>query len=282
MVDTSHENIGTRRCRAVLAVAFLAAVHVAFRALLNPIGVSVGTIPDWVALICMGVLVSQPVLFGIWAAIGPGPFFARVPATIAALIAVCIAGVIRRWNLLWPSVAATSIQADQFVWDLALFALVMGTMWIAGKLVGWRVVSYSNEPSAAQLNQFSLKFLLGLTAVCSVLLAIGRLWASANASAASFAGIVLLTLFPVLVLPFIALSVRPLWRFILLVPVLWAFLTWLAIETVAAMEKVPPSQVANELVLLQVGAAIASLTAAMMLRLAGYRFSRPPRSSGTS
>jgi hypothetical protein len=282
MVDNPHGNIGPRRHRAVLAVALLVVMHVAFRALLNPIGVSVGTIPEWVGLLCMGILVSQPVLFGIWAAIGPGAYIARVPATFAALIAVCIAGVIRRWNLLLPSVAATSIQADQFVWDLALFALVMGTMWIVGRFVGWRVVSYSNEPPAAQPNQFSLKFLVGLTAVCSVLLAIGRLWASANASAASFAGIVLLTLFPVLVLPFIVLSERPLLRLILLVPVLWALLTWLAIETVAAMEKVPPSQVANELVLLQVGAAIASLTAAMMLRLAGYRFSRPPRRSRPS
>ncbi|MEX0643288.1 MAG: hypothetical protein WD468_11335 [Pirellulales bacterium] len=260
--------------RTWLPFVMLAIIHVGFQLFLNPLGAGVNVIGKWLGLVLMGVVVSQPIILGIWAALGPGGFFSRVSITLAVLVAVSFGGSIKRWNLWQPHRASSSISIDDNLWPAGFFLLVMGVLLLTRKFAGWQIVSATEEPDAGERNQFSVRFLLYLTTFCAVLLGIGRGMASTNASAMTFAGIMLLALFPVLVLPLLVLSVQPLRLRILLAPILWAALTWLATEAMAAIESVPRGDVEFQLVCLQVGVAIVSLTSAILVRIAGYRFCR--------
>jgi hypothetical protein len=261
---------------------FLVFLHGAFQVFLNPLGVGVDDLGEELGLTLMGFLMTQPILFGIWAALGPGNSIRRIAATFAIFVAVCLGGAIKPLNVWSAAGESFSIEIEPLLWALGFFILAAGIMVLARKFAGWRFDALSAVPTASPQSQFGVKFLLGLTTVCAVLLAICRALSSTNASAVMFAGITLLILFPVLVLPFLMLSRKPSVRLLVVALLVWAILTWLATEAMAAVDSVSRGGAARQLVFIQLGAATASFVSAIALRLGGYVFSGTNRAAAKS
>jgi hypothetical protein len=225
-------------------------------------------------MVVVGVVLAQPMLFATWLVIGPPPATKRLPLTIAAFSAIILAGAITSEE--WLSMDYLLIAAVLFVFTVVV-------MFAVYKLTGWKVLhTWQGADSDLSLHQFSLKYLLSVTTIFAVLLSVGRTLASGHEWGAfppildmllpvSF---VLLALIPIFFAALAVLSDWPPNRILIAIPLLWAGLTWLAVEAVVAVENEPRWEVARVISLMQLGAASAGILSAVLLRSAGYRLYR--------
>src|SRR4029078_6016698 len=155
-------------------------------------------------------------------------------------------------------------------------------MFAARWIIGWRISRRMEGVANNSASQFSLKFLILLTTICAGLLVIGRgvlaneRWAESAfwnqvGNGLLFVGLMLVTLFPLLILPLIAIAQRPSKRILAATLFSWAGLTWLIVEIAAAEYSEPRTDIARQLTLIQGGALVATLLSALALRYAGYR-----------
>jgi hypothetical protein len=293
MADSSSSSSISLCRRSWILLALLVAVHAAFNLALNPVGASENKVSERLGLPLMGAIFAQPVLFAIWAAIGPGPAVIRIPWSLIAALTVFFASIPKQWNMF----SADSLEFDgpELTIEVVPFCITFAVMLIARKATGWRIGCLAEEPNSGNAsNQFSIKYLLLITAIWAVLLAIGRalmaggfwfessFWEEALSSAFTFAGVILLALFPLLIFPLIVIARHPSIRAFVVISVLWVGLTWLAVEILAPQFGEPRADVARQLLLLQGGAAGAGLVSAIIARCARYRLSSRPGNSSLS
>jgi hypothetical protein len=224
----------------------------------------------------LGAAFVQPPLFAMWAVLGPPPAAKRWPLTIAAFIMIVYAGAMSDDK--WLSLEYATFAVGFWVMTSLLMAII-------AKLGGLRLSAAQAASGAADpLNQFGLKYLLVITAICAVLLGIGRSLASPlpawnptwelgyaiRGLIASF-GFILLATLPAIVAPMLIVS-RPVRPAVLMALLLsWAGLSWMAVETIAALEGDPRWEIAGVVASLQLGAAANAVVSAALVRIAGYR-----------
>jgi hypothetical protein len=241
--------------------------------------VSTGPPNEPVELLLMGALFAQPLLFAVWMVMGPGTAVKRIPLTLTSFVILMLAGKLNVWE--WLD-RGDSFGSRFLIPGLALLGLSAAALWIVRWRTGWqirRLPTSACEHSSA--NQFGLKFLLGWTTVCAVLLvaARGQLFRGLPNGTLLMvsSGLAILMLLPALCAPLIVLFPRPVGRLMWLAPLLWCAITWLAIETITAtattfdFEPDEWGQVALTVIIGQSGALVVGLLASIMLRLAGYR-----------
>jgi hypothetical protein len=131
-----------------------------------------------------------------------------------------------------------------------------------------------------------------LTAVCAVLLGIGR-WVTASgdwrfdSSWRAIGGIIariwliLLVMLPAILVPITLISFRPTLRMFFGTMISGAVLAWVAIETIILLDNPPRYEVTGQVLFIQLGAALAGIASALVLRFAGYRLFRKPIAAGT-
>jgi hypothetical protein len=267
-----------------IVLLLLVAAHAILNLFLNPIGASVDDVSGRLALPLMGAGIAQPVLIAIWAALGPGAAAVRIPLSLAAAGIVFLASVPKLWNVFDNDVMASKRTGESLLMELSLFAVVLVLMLVVRRISGWRIQSHAvaNDNKAGG-SQFSLKYLLALTAVCAALLVLGRsvaagsfwtestFWREFFTGLFLFGGTILLALFPMLIIPLLAIARRPSLLAVAALPFLWAGLTWLAVEILASATGESCADLARQLGLLQAGAAVAGLVSALVLRSAGFR-----------
>jgi hypothetical protein len=266
------------------AFTLLVFAYAAFNVLLNPMGASTRG-DEFPTLILIGVMLVQPAIFAIWIALGPPPAAMRIPLTVAGLMFVLFAGCITQFSLVGDN-RFNRISPTSLVMPLSQFVAWIVLMLLVRKVTRVRIENiYSDAGRLPSTNQFSLKYLLVLTMICAVLLAIGRgLTFSRDWPAApswqeigfliSRTGIMLLGIFPAILLPSIVMAARPSRRRFVGALVAWAVLAWLAVEAIVLMDTMPKDKMAYQLVLVHLGAGGASLASAFVLRRAGYRLLR--------
>jgi hypothetical protein len=126
---------------------------------------------------------------------------------------------------------------------------------------------------------------LVITAICAVLLGIGRGLATSldwsnHPSWREFGnfiahiGIILLAVIPAIVIPITVISTRPTLGMFVVTIISAAVLAWIAIEAIILVDDPPPNDVTRQVVLVELGAVLASLVSALVLRFAGYRLVR--------
>lgn len=273
MADTDATLNSQLPNRRWVLLALLVLAHAIFNACYEPFdGV------EKARIVIMGVVLLQPVIFAIWTVLGPPPAYKRLPFTVAAFVFIVLAGSVnsREW-----------LSLDYVIVATAFFSVTIVAMLIAGKLTGWRIRTMrENYVSAAAINQFSLKYLIGITTLCAVLLGAGRIlaartdWSESNTwtmlLSQMFAplGLMLLVTLPAIILPLIILSRRPPTILLVIFPFIWVGLSWLAVETIVATGAPPRGEVFRDVLLIQLGAAIAGAFSAGLVRLAGFRLLR--------
>ncbi|HEY4232643.1 MAG TPA: hypothetical protein VGM76_04425 [Lacipirellulaceae bacterium] len=170
------------RFGASAACVMILLAYAAFNALFNPIGLP-AAVNGW-SYVIIGVLVMQPMLLAVWASLGPGAMATRIPLVFVAFMFVVFAGCYRQWNLLpmannlpsninWKAHAV--LDVFEVAVPLAIFALTF-VLAAVGGAIGQRRIAQIDSPSSANIDksQFSLRYLLAMTAICAALLVMAR------------------------------------------------------------------------------------------------------------
>jgi hypothetical protein len=268
---------------ARLMLGLVVAAHFGFNLLLNPIGVPVSGSVKWRMLMFVGATIAQPALFAIWASLGPGPSFRRILWTTAAFGIVIFGEFYIAWNLFARTDGSRWGNAEFLFFPAALYAVCAVGMTLVRKLTRWRITHVGDSRTwTSTAGQFSLKFILGYTAVCAALLGAARLFSSAEtfgppadrlATMLTQIGGILLVIFPTFIAPLATLAKRVSVSSVVALLFLWVVLSLLAVEAVLKMN---PNEIRSNVVIeigyVQFGAALTGVFSALMLRWGGYRF----------
>ena len=276
--------------RADLTVLMILVVgHAAFNALFAPFGTPASDYPSTWAFPVIGAIGVQPVLFAMWGALSPS-IVKSLPWALVGCVVVAYAESIRSLRLIAASTTnGAPFQSVLFV--LAVFVVATVLLLIVRHVFSYRIVcdvTNQLQPRSPEDSQFTLRHLLCWTAVCAVLLALGRLISphgtgmlpvgdlgQAVAQMAGFLGIFCLFLFPTVAVPWIALTFRP--KASLLMAgafAAWAALSWITISVLCAVTPASPTEATEAIVLIQLGAATSGCVTALPLRICGFRIRR--------
>jgi hypothetical protein len=257
------------------------------------------TPPAWVVYIgLIGAMSVQPLLLGVWAGVGPGKLLTRFPIVSAAQILLVFAGSFKRWNafMFWgtaPTVSTASwgaLSNLSIVGALSMFAYVGVIAYVAGRMTKRKILRMPfSAPGPGSGGHFTVKYLLGLTAICAALLAIGRLISFEQSSTfrwyeLAFAGLFssvvggfMLVAAPVLSLLILSKQVRTRRHAANLAGAcLVSLLTMIAMCLVTSQ---PMPTFLGQLLPMLIGAMTSGVLTALPISLAGYRFIRLPPAS---
>jgi uncharacterized membrane protein len=223
-----------------------------------------------------GVWLAQPILLGVWAAIGPPPAVKRVPATAITLVLLATACS----NNAFTGNSSRHLLETIFIMS-GLFIGAAFVMSIIGYRTSWQIASQQISPAAA-INQFSLKYLIGMMTFVGFTLAFGRFLMAASPSNATqwstslirlawVSGVILLGTLPIAAVPIVMLSRRPTARAIVSLLIAWVVTTLSAIQIVTALDRAEWTRIASDLIGFQLGGALAGALTALALRKSGYR-----------
>lgn len=258
-----------------LAPLGLVAIYLLFNIFFSPF-VRPANFASWLSLLSFGMFLVEPILFGTWAAIGTGVVKLRIPATWSLLVAI-------NFSPLWFGTPIPGIS-NPFEPIVMLTAVCVGwtlLLLLIAKVTHWSIDSTPIQFGSNETGQFSLRFLLGVTTVCAIVLGVGRGLITSESLAGSqvvniVRGIVqvLVLTYTATILPFAILSISP------RKPLFIALSLWplLSILTSAAYLRFDTTTFLwGQLTLnlaIQTGALVASVACAIVLRFAGYRLIR--------
>jgi hypothetical protein len=238
-------------------------------------------LPDHLEIFIIGASVFEPMLFAIWAALGPGRIEIRLPIIVPFLaIVMAIPGLI----------LGTYPDVEQYEFVVLLVAACVAMVVVTLILLalrcftGWRIQPAADEQSyLGQKLQFDIKYLILLITLYSIAFGItfslkfappGRqnlffgpgFYVYAFSVGGAFISIVIL---PVLAVPLLILQRRPSIKFLRSAVAFWLAITVGAGVFLIAFEESEEFEFA--LLLIQFGAAALGIVVALPLRLAGSR-----------
>jgi hypothetical protein len=247
-----------------------------------------GSPGEYLDVISIGALGFEPFLFAIWAALGPGRFAIRVPLIIPCLMLVVAATGLRTENF-------NNVQQLEFIVLLvaavAIFLVTTTILLVFRWFVGWRIEKEAEWHSDIERQiQYDLKYMLLLVTLYSVSLGItcGLTFAPSESpspflgpeflvSLAAFdSGFLSVLLLPLVGVPLAILAVRPSAIYVRRAVALWLVATIGALGILRVSEGATVADAAVFLLLMQLGASIVAVSAALPLRLAGYRLVKLP------
>jgi hypothetical protein len=273
----------TTRNRGALAVVILAFFYALFNAYLFA--------ADWsnddaetLLFALVGCCAIQPVLIGLWTALGPGAFMLRVPFALNILVCVVLA------TGLFPVYEPGSPSSDArfAVWLLAAGAFIYGMATILGGIIRWwsrqSIQLVGESRSSSSPFRFSVKYVLSLTTVTAVSLAIaGKVLSSfpepVNATqwfpmpeTAVFSAVVFAICLPTTVGSWAVLSGARRLPLVILGILFWFLWTTVILVVLKAVLKPPETFLPySNLIVLQFGALAWGLGSALVLYAFGFR-----------
>jgi hypothetical protein len=282
------------RWLAGLILAALVVAHATFGALFTPIGVATSQYPRVGAYLAIGAIGIQPVLFAMWAALGPDSLFKRFAWAAAACALVAYARSIPSFRLVGKSAAKTN-PFQELLFTLLIFGITALILFVVQWRFSWCIHQpVTNSAHKAGDLQFSVKYLLGWITASAVLLAVGRVLADADATEGpasrqavghflSFVGMFCVVLFPAVGVPCLVLAYRRRACFFVIGGLLaWGALTWAAVSVLRAVTRASPTEAVSAIVFIQVGAGVAGFFTALLLRIVGFRLERRPKTHVTT
>jgi hypothetical protein len=232
-------------------------------------------------LLAMGVLFSQPLFLGAWAAFGPSSAVKRLPLTFVALGLVTVANAFRSSNL-------PADYRELLLIEFGIFATSAAVLATIATFLHSRITR-NDHSGEVEPNRFSLKYLVGLTTAVAIVLGLARMFV-ANDSTPPSAGswydllirfgfpcaVIVLATLPVLSVPLLVLSPR-VNHFATTIAILVAWIVSFvgAISIVTFHSTTEPLQdIIIDIAGLQISAAVVGLVSALGVRFAGYRLTR--------
>ncbi len=131
--------------------------------------------PEELGLGLYGAIGAQVMLFSLWAGLGPGPWFYRIPLTALASALIGYADAFDAWG---HSTASPGYIAAWVVTGVSLFCLYTLACLLVRKHFGWRIVLDSESANCRcepeYRFQFSLRILLLWMTLAACVMAIYR------------------------------------------------------------------------------------------------------------
>ena len=237
--------------------------------------------PDYVEAMFIGAWVFQPMLLGIWTALGPGRFVTRLPLVVPCLVLVAAAPGLHR--------AGFDLERREFIVivaaGIAILLVTSGLLFIVRRFTGWRIAqSFHEAHRGPSCFQFDLKYLLILITLWAAALGITSSLVFAPPNPSTFFGFnffvhvaaiggaaISAMLLPTVAVPLFVLSAPVSKRFVVYWGAFWALEICLATAVWRLIEIQPLWQILQWELLMQFGAGVVGAIAALALRWAGYR-----------
>jgi hypothetical protein len=261
------------RLKPWMAIASIALAHIIYGALVRPFD---RFDRDWIAYLAIGAWHSQPILFGLWLALGSGCFSLRFQSTVLTFALVLFAGVM-------SAPYARGNEPEDVPVRVAIFLATAAVMLFARRWTGWKIAREPRgEIHSSGPVRFNIKSLLVWTAFLAVLLAVGRItWPFISPlRLGSLSEVVLGTCIFGLVfgpLAFVSLSLLStrLISGLTLATFVGVLISELsALLLLAIIEPSAPDQF-ETILLIAAGGALACCVTVLPLRLVGYRLTTP-------
>ncbi len=270
------------RHQATLPVFGLVLAYALFNAILFAADWSNGDMPESL-LVFAGCCAIQPMLLGLWAALGPGAFLLRLPLVANALVLVVLA------TILLPPLGDRSLNSENelVVWLVLVGAMIFVFATILGAVVRWwsrqSIQLFGDSTRSHSPIRFSVKYILGLTTVTAVSLAMAgraisrlrepldRIWSDVDVFALAVTPTIIFAIcLPIAVVPWIILSGLPRAPLVVLGLLFW-FLWTIVTAVVLKNAFRPPENIFPFLLSIQFGAVAVSLGSGLVLRAFGFQ-----------
>ena len=140
-----------------------------------------GAANEWLLIAMLGLCVGQITLIGVWAAMAPGRVMLRLPWSLLLATLMWYALVLgNRMHGAFSEYDFLTFHAeDALLLGLVLLAgvsFVQIPLWIASRLLGWRLMSpRSSDDAAVDERQFNIKHLIVGMFLVSIALGLGRI-----------------------------------------------------------------------------------------------------------
>ncbi|MGA2796445.1 MAG: hypothetical protein ABSE63_02580 [Thermoguttaceae bacterium] len=232
----------------------------------------------------LGIFISQPILFALWASFAPQRFYQRFLWSFLLCTLVSFAEELGSFRY------ANSEHGSIMLIFSALFVVATIILLIIRRLTRWQMMQsfeanvYTDYPA----NQFGIKHLIILTTITAIACGLFRT-ASPNLkglpSVAEFFGAVCLLLmlsYPIIAVPWYILAYRG-----KIIPiVLFTVSTWIILDLAAflILDKTFPTgitiyEILKPVLFFQIGAVLSSFVSTFVIRLCGFRMIRMPKAA---
>ncbi len=240
---------------------------------------------DWLLALTWGVWVFEPILFGVWAALGGGSLVTRLPIAIPFLLMLFVAPGLNKASF-------ADMERFEFIImvlaGMAIFAVATMLFLAARWFTGLRI----EAPAAAQIGdrcrvRFSMKYMLTLITVYAVLFGMAtQLKFRTEPPPPSFivfgpdfyihvfalgGAIVSGILLPIIAVPLFVLRQQFSKRAAQFAVAFWLVVTVLAAPIFAFLAEESPLEVLQFTLLIQLGATFVGLLVALPMRWVGFR-----------
>ena len=153
------------RLRPWMLIALIAVAHILFCALVNPFGEG---FRDWSGYLILGAWYAQPLMFGLWLALGTGSFSTRFQSTVLAFALLLLASKVTLASDNW-------LDPEDLPLRVAMFLVTASIMLVVRWWAGWRVArGIDGEMNPSGPLRFSIKSMLVWTTFWAGLLSAGR------------------------------------------------------------------------------------------------------------
>ena len=245
-----------------------------------------GSADDRLQLMIVGVWVFEPILFGVWTALGSGSIVTRLPLVIPCLLMLFVAPGLRKASL-------ADVERREFVVAVlvgtTIFAVTTMLFLAVRWFTGLRIESSTAAQSACQSRvRFSMKYLLSTITAYAVLFGMATQleFQSEPPPPPSFfvfgpnfyiyvfavgGAIVSGILLPIIAVPLIVLRPSCSKRAVQISLACWFVVTVLAVAIFAYLEEESPPEVFQFAVLMQLAAAFVGLLVTLPMRWVGFR-----------
>ncbi|MEN6451739.1 MAG: hypothetical protein ABFC96_14705 [Thermoguttaceae bacterium] len=270
-------------------LGLLVVVHAAFGAYFTPLGKPVSDTAPVAPCLLIGFILSQPLMFAIWASLASQRFYHRFLWSL--LLCSLVSFVDEIGSLRNPHAG----RGNGMICSIAVFIVATLLLSAFRRFSRWQIRKPNVEdvPSDYRANQFGIKHLIILTTITALACGLCRTLLSTNhdldrlPSIVQFAGFILILcvlLVPILAIPWYTLSLRG-----KIVPLLVSTIMIGAACDLAAFciitAMTPPAvgradiyqEVIKPSLLIQFGAGASVLVTMLVIRWCGFRMMREPR-----
>jgi len=269
-----------------IVLGLLVVAHAAFGAYFNPSGI--GWVDEIRMYLLMGAILSQPVLFAIWASFAHHRFYHRFLWSLLLCILVSFTedlGCLRLENHRDLGVL--------MIIDTTFFLMATIILSLFCRLSRWHIKQPDKEdvPSAYQTHQVGIKHLIILTTIIALACGLFRSLHILNPdmglppSIAKFIGgtcAFLALLFPVVAMPWITLAYRRnVLSLIIVTIIIGGVLEIATYFLIIAIEPPPPGPygLIIQLLSIQLGATISAFATTLVIRFCGFKMVRQPKAT---
>jgi hypothetical protein len=245
---------------------------------------------DVAELMILGVLLSQPIPFALWAAFAPQSFFRRLLCSFLLCTLLSLVEVVAASEHTHSGIAGLAALTMS---HLAILVVATAVLSIVRSIFHWRITRASIEAvhSDYRGNQFGVKHLLILTTIIAVgcgllrslVITIPHLKHLRSLYPADDVGMLLdlfgaffmamCVLIPALVIPWYALAFRPRMLFLIVTTLYIWVVCGLAAYFIMRGDFVWP------MLFIQLGAALSVLVTSLVMRFCGFRLARVPKAA---